>query len=113
MGGIAEARDKPAMSIEVLDTHLDYLRRDITTVLAAIQHMATKEDIRALEARMQLFVTRQDFDALASKVAAGSVQSTLDRWLTTATKIATFFGVVGAGCGAVYAFVHFVDRVPK
>lgn len=101
------------MSIEVLDTHLDYLRHDMRTVLAAIQHMATKEDIRALEARMQSFVTRADFDALAQRVQSGSVQSTLDRWLTTATKIAGFCAAVGAAGGVVYAFVHFVDRVPK
>lgn len=113
MGGVAEARDRPEQSIEVLDIHLDYLRKDMRTVLAAIQHMATKDDIRALESRMQSFVTRQDFDALAARVQTGSVQSTLDRWLTTAIKIAAFLGVVAAGCGTIYAFVHFIDKVPK
>lgn len=88
---------KPAVSLEIVDVHLDYLRDDMRKVLAAIATMATKEDLRALEHRMQSFVTRQEFDVLATQVKAGSIPSTLERWLLMVQRIGAAAAVFGGG----------------
>ena len=104
---------KPATSIEVLDLHLDYLRRDVARLVEAVGNMATKADIDALSRRMDQYATRDELRALEIQVQRGSVPSTVDRWLTLITKIGAAACVI-AGCAAsVAAFVHFLDRVPK
>jgi glucokinase len=104
---------KQAISLEVVDIHLDYLRGDMQKVLAAIDKMATREDLRALETRMQAFVTRQEFDALAGQVKAESVRSTFDSWLSIITRIGSAVAVLVAAGGGIYVLVHWLDRVPK
>jgi len=104
---------RPADSIAVLDLHLDYLRKDMAKVLLAVANMATKDDLRALEQRMQSYATKDDLRALEIKVQLGAVGTTLDRWLTSATRWLAFLAMVGAVGGVMYAVVHFVDRVPK
>ena len=110
---MSDTEHRPADSIAVLDLHLDYLRKDMAKVLLAVANMATKDDLRALENRMQSYATKDDLRALEIKVQLGAVGSTLDRWLTTATKWFTFLAAMGALAGVVYAAVHFIDRVPK
>lgn len=104
---------KPTISLDVVDIHLDYLRKDMRAVLAAIATMATKDDIRALENRMQSFVTRSEFDTLANQVKTGSIGSAFDRGLSLFTRIGAAIAVLVAVGGMVAAVVHFLDRVPK
>ena len=103
---------RPAISLEVVDIHLDYLRGDMARVLAAVERMATKDDIKALESRMQSFVTRSDFDALAAQVKSGSVESTFSSWMTAVRNVAATVAAVLALGGVVAAIVHWSDRVP-
>jgi hypothetical protein len=109
----ADQQIKPTISLEVVDIHLDYLRKDMRAVLAAIATMATKDDIRALENRMQSFVTRSEFDALAGQVKSGSIGSAFDRGLLLFTRLGAAVAVFVALCGLAAAAVHFFDKVPK
>jgi hypothetical protein len=110
---MSEHDQRPADSIAVLDLHLDYLRKDMAKVLLAVANMATKDDLRALEQRMQSYATKDDLRALEIKVQLGAVGTTLDRWLTSATRWLAFLAMIGAVSGVIYAAVHFIDRVPK
>lgn len=104
---------RPTISLDVVDIHLDYLRKDMRAVLAAIATMATKDDIRALENRMQSFVTRSEFDTLAQTVKSGSIGSAFDRGLSLFTRIGAAVAVFVSICGLLAAAVHFLDKVPK
>jgi hypothetical protein len=108
-----DPQSRPTISLDVVDIHLDYLRKDMRAVLAAIATMATKEDIKALENRMQSFVTRSEFDALASQVKSGSIGSAFDRGLSLFTRVGAGIAVFVALCGLVATAVHFFERVPR
>ena len=108
-----DKHSRPTISLDVVDIHLDYLRKDMRAVLAAIATMATKDDIKALEHRMQSFVTRSEFDALANQVKSGSIGSAFDRGLSLFTRVGAAIAVFVATCGLIATAVHFFDRVPK
>ena len=114
MGNMSDTdqHTRPTISLDVVDIHLDYLRKDMRAVLAAIATMATKDDIRALENRMQSFVTRSEFDTLASQVKSGSIGSAFDRGLSLFTRVGVALAVFVATCGLLAAAVHFFDKVP-
>jgi negative regulator of sigma E activity len=103
---------KPAASIAVLDLHLDYLRRDVAKLVEAVGNMATKADIEHLSRRMDTYATKDEVRALEAKVQSGSVPSTVDRWLTAVTKVGAAAAVLCAAAASVAALVHFLDRVP-
>lgn len=84
-----------ASSIEVLDLHLDYLRRDVARLVEAVGNMATREDIKRLEAQMGQFATIDQLRALEAKVSANSVPSTIERWATLLQKIGAAIAVLG------------------
>jgi hypothetical protein len=108
-----DQQNRPTISLDVVDIHLDYLRKDMRAVLAAIATMATKDDIRALENRMQSFVTRSEFETLASQVKSSSIGSAFDRGLSLATRVGAAAAVFIAAGGGLAAIVHWFDRVPK
>lgn len=103
--------EQKTVSIEILDVHLDYMRKDIQTVIKGMTNMATTDDIKALSARMDKFVTQDRFDALEKKVEKNSIGNAFDRWTTVITRLFTA-GAAIAGFGSlIYAFVHFSDKL--
>ncbi len=99
------------MSIEVLDTHLEYMRKDIQTVLREMSNMATTDDIKKLSDRMDKFVTTDRFDALEKKVDASSLGSSFDRGLSMITRISAAIAALMAMVGIGVAVVRFFDSI--
>jgi hypothetical protein len=100
--------EKPATSIEGLDIHLDYLRRDVSKLLSAVENMATRDDIKRLEGQMGQFATRDELRALEAKMQTESVPSTLERWATWIQKIGSAAAIVG---GAAVLLSHLLERI--
>ena len=125
----AQPFERPAAkSLEEVDTHVRYaqaslreIKDAVDKVVAALPSMATKDYIdKRFDRFEEQYASKTVTDALSNRVAtvesqlqSGSVGSTLDRWLTTATKWFTFLASMGALAGVIYAAVHFIDRVPK
>ncbi len=99
------------MSIEVLDTHLEYMRKDIQKVLHEMSNMATTDDIKKLSERMDKFVTTDRFDALEKKVDASSLGSSFDRGLSLITRISAAIAALMAMAGIGVALVRFFDSI--
>lgn len=99
------------MSIEVLDTHLEYMRKDIQKVLHEMSNMATTDDIKKLSERMDKFVTTDRFDALEKKVDASSLGSSFDRGLSLVTRISAAVAAVVAMVGILAALFKFFDSL--
>lgn len=93
-----------ATSLEAVDTHIDYIRRDtgemrrdIAKLLEAVSHMATRDDIKRIEDRLTGYATREDLRALEAKLSAQSVPSTIERWAGWVTKLGSAAAIVGGG----------------
>lgn len=99
------------VSIEILDVHLDYMRKDIQTVLKGMSNMATTDDIQKLSERMDKFVTTDRFDALEKKVDTGTLGSTFSRAMKTIQSISVTAAAVVALLGMIAALVHFYDKL--
>lgn len=106
---------KPAVSIAVIDLHLDYLRRDVARLVEAVGQMATKSDIDQLSKRMDQYATRDELrpitdaiERLKTDVQSGSVRSTFDRWASVAQKLAAICAFALAGALAI---AHLVDKL--
>ena len=102
-----------ATSIEVLDAHFDYFRRDMDIVrkdveklLEAVATMATREDIRRIEDKLTGYATREDLRALEAKLSAQSVPSTIERWAGWVTKLGSAAAIVGGGAVLVANLVE-------
>ena len=110
---MSDTERKAATSIEVVDLHLDYLRRDVAKLVEAMGNMATRDDIARIEGQLSRFATKDDLRQAEERWQGGSVQSTFDRWLSAITRLGSAFAVIAAGAAAAVALVHFLDRVPK
>lgn len=99
------------VSIEILDVHLDYMRKDIQTVLKGMSNMATTDDIKKLSERMDKFATIDRVDALEKKIDASTIGNAFDRWIALITKLGAAGAVLSAFIGLVYTFVHFSDKI--
>lgn len=100
-----------ATSIEILDVHLDYMRKDIQTVLRGMSNMATTDDIKKLSDRMDKFVTTDRFDALEEKVKTGTIGSTFSRAMKTIQSVAITAAAAVALFGMVAAIINFSDKL--
>lgn len=97
-----EVNDQPAHSIEALDLHLRYMRRDMKTVLEQIRNMATQTDVQNLGRRI---------DALEQRVEKHPPETPFWRAVTNITRLGAAIAVVVAAVGAFVTAVHFWDRV--
>ena len=97
-----------ASSIEVLDLHLDYLRRDVARLVEAVGNMATRDDIKRIEDRLAGYATREDLRTLEAKLSAQSVPSTIERWAGWITKLGSAAAIVGGGAVLV---ANLVDKL--
>ena len=97
-----------ATSIEVLDLHLDYLRRDVARLVEAVGNMATRDDIRRLEGQMAQYATRDELAAVRAEIQRASVPSTIERWAGMVQKIGAALAVIGGGAVLI---AHFLERV--
>lgn len=100
------AEPKTAVSIEVLDVHLDYMRKDIQEMLRGMANMATTDDIKNLSARMDKFVTTDRFEALEKKVDTSTIGSTFSK----AMKVIQSFSVTAAALVALFGMLAVVVR---
>lgn len=105
------AEPKTAVSIEVLDVHLDYMRKDIQEMLRGMANMATTDDIKNLSARMDKFVTTDRFEALEKKVETSTIGSTFSRGMKTIQSLSITATALVALIGMVVAIVHYFDRI--
>jgi hypothetical protein len=99
-----------AVSIEILDVHLDYMRKDIQTVLKGMSHMATTDDIKKLSERMDKFVTTDQFNALKDKVETSTLGSTFSRAMKTVQSVAVTMAALAALFGVMAAFFHYYEK---
>ena len=95
-----------ASSIEVLDLHLDYLRRDVARLVEAVGNMATRDDIKRIEDRLAGYATREDLRALEARMSAHSVPSTIERWAGWITKLGSAAAIMGGGAVLVASLVE-------
>ncbi len=100
-----------AVSAEVLALHLQYMRRDLDTLVKASSSMATKQDIEELEERMSGFATKRELEALETRLQKESLGSTFDRWLSLITRVGTAATVIAAATAAIIAAVRFWDSL--
>jgi hypothetical protein len=100
-----------AVSIEILDVHLDYMRKDIQTVLKNMSNMATTEDIKKLSERMDKFVTTDQFNALKEKVETSTIGSTVSRAMLMVQRVSVTTAAIVALVGMVVAIVNFFDKI--
>lgn len=96
-----ELDERPANSMEALDLHLRYMRRDVRKVLDAIEGMATKAEVNNLSARIDHLETRIDRPK----------ESPFWRLVANITRLGAAIAVVVAAVGAFVTVVHFWDRV--
>lgn len=100
-----------AVSAEVLALHLQYMRRDLDTLVKASANMATKQDIEELEKRMSDFATRSELEALEKRLQKETLGNTFDRWLSLVTRTGTAATVIAAAVAAIIAAVRFWDSL--
>jgi hypothetical protein len=100
-----------AVSIEILDVHLNYMRKDIEAVLKGMEHMATTDDIKKLSERMDKFVTADEFNALKVKVEASTLGSTFSRAMKTVQSVAVTIAALAAIFGVMAAFFKYYEIV--
>lgn len=95
---------EPPLTIEALDIHLGYLRDDVRKLLEAMPNWATKDDIRHL-------ATKEELRALEAKVNEGNVKSAIMRALEFITKLAAAVAALGALWFVMAEVVHKVDKL--
>ena len=100
-----------AVSIELLDLHLSYLRKDMEQVLKAMTHMATTDDIKRLSDRMDKFVTADEFHAFKAEVKSNTLGSTFSRVMDTVQRIAVTGAAIGALFAAMAVFFKYFDII--
>lgn len=96
-----ELDERPAESIEALDLHLRYMRRDMKKVLDAITGMATKVEVDRLSERIDHLETRIDRPR----------ETPFWRMVGNVTRLGAAVAVVIAAIGMFATAVHFWDRV--
>lgn len=104
---------RAASTIGELDLHISYIQQSLRDVLHKVEDMATKQDIKELEARMSQFVTKEELTHLEERLRADSVTSKFDTWLSWITKIGGAGAVIAAAIGGIAAAVHFIEHVQK
>lgn len=95
--------ERPATSLEALDLHLRYMRRDMKTVLDAIQKMATKSDFESLNIRIQHIEKQMDRQR----------ESPFWKIVSNITKLGAAAAVLVATLGGIATVVHYWDRVDQ
>lgn len=71
---------RPATTIGELDIHLSHIQGDMVRIAAAVNNMATREDIATLTNRLEKMATKEEVRALEERLSKDSVPSTFDRW---------------------------------
>ena len=100
--------DQSSLEPAVLNAHFLYLRKDMDKLLGAVQNMATKDDIRALELRLGGYATKEELRAVESRLNSETVGSRIERIAHWAHKLAIICAAIGA---TVAAGVHALDFI--
>lgn len=104
---------RAATTIGELDIHLGNVQAAVSQLVGAVSKMATKDDLQIITEKMSALATKEELRLAEARWARETMASTLDRWLSTATRIGIFLGVTASVIGGMVAMVHFLDRVPK
>ena len=104
---LPEAKDlgQAILLLSVLGANVAALTNEIRTLRS---DMATRDELYqvrdALNSRM---------DALRAEVHGASTPNRIKRWAEAATDLGKLFALGAGVVGALYAIVHFWDRLPK
>jgi len=97
---------RPATTIGELDIHLSHIQGDMVRIAAAVNNMATREDIATLTNRLEKMATKEEVRALEDRLSKDSVPSTFDRWAEGIKKA----GAAGAVVYAVYSAIQHLSK---
>jgi len=95
---------RPATTIGELDIHLGHIQGELGRLAAAVNNMATRDDIATLTSRIEKMATKDELKAVEDRLSKDSVPGTFDRWGGAATKGMAIVGLVSAVYAAIKHF---------
>lgn len=104
---------RPATTIGELDIYLSNLQAGLVEMRDTLRNMATKDDIRQITASLVTFATKEELRAAEARLREDSVPSVAKRFGNGMVLAAATLTAVMAMAGAAITLLRWFDGLPK